>query len=315
MARRGRRRYLLRVPLDTATLPRLPALVRVMAGGRPALTLWREGRLRVLPGLSLDLLCALPAGLAREAIERGAGPEVDPGAVDLLAPAESQEVWAAGVTYRRSRQARMEEAAIKDIYAQAYESRRPELFFKAAGWRVVPSGGDAGIRSDSTWDVPEPELAVLSGSRGEVLAYSCGNDMSSRSLEGENPLYLPQAKIYHRSCSLGPAAVPAWECDPADLRMAMRIERDGLPVFVGTARTSQLVRSPADLTAVLHSSYPLPAGAWLMTGTAIVPDPPYTAEAGDVVRITIEGLGTLVNRLVRVAHSGAGAPPRINRDS
>jgi 2-dehydro-3-deoxy-D-arabinonate dehydratase len=297
--------------LDTLTLPRLQALLRVAAAGRPVLALWEDGgRLSSLPGLSLDVLCALPADLARSAIERSVGPPLDPGQVELLAPADSQEVWAAGVTYIRSREARMEEAAQKDVYAMVYEAERPEIFFKAAGWRVVPSGGEAGIRADSRWDVPEPELALLTNSRGEVLGYSCGNDMSSRSIEGENPLYLPQAKVYHRSCSIGPGIVLAWHCDVSDIQLAMRIERAGETIFSGSARTSQLVRSPAAMAAVLHSSYPLPAGAWLMTGTGIVPDSPYTAEAGDIVEITIEGLGTLVNRLVRIPHSEATAPPR-----
>jgi 2-dehydro-3-deoxy-D-arabinonate dehydratase len=271
---------------------------------------WREGVLRSLAGLTLDALLALPLDLARAAVERSAGPELDPAAVELLAPAESQEVWAAGVTYRRSREARIEESAQKDVYARVYEAERPELFFKAAGWRAVPSGGEVGIRPDSSWDVPEPELAVLTNSRGEVVAYACANDMSSRSIEGENPLYLPQAKVYDRSCSIGPAAVPAWERPAGDAGIGMTIVRGSTTAFEGSAHTSQLVRSPAELAGVLHGCYPLPAGAWLLTGTGIVPDAPYTAAAGDVVRITIEGLGTLVNRVVRVPHSGAKAPRR-----
>jgi 2-dehydro-3-deoxy-D-arabinonate dehydratase len=219
-------------------------------------------------------------------------------------------VWAAGVTYRRSREARIEESAQKDAYAQVYEAERPELFFKAAGWRVAPSGGEVGIRPDSSWDVPEPELAVLSNAWGQVVAYACANDMSSRSIEGENPLYLPQAKVYDRSCSIGPAAVPAWEWPGLDAAITMTVVRGSKAAFEGSADTSQLVRSPAELAGVLHACYPLPAGAWLLTGTGIVPDAPYTAAAGDVVRIAIDGLGTLVNRVVRVPHSGAAAPPR-----
>jgi 2-dehydro-3-deoxy-D-arabinonate dehydratase len=298
------------VALDVTLLPPLPALVRVASGGRPVLAEWREGVLRSLVGLTLDALLGLPLDLARAGVERAAGPELDPAAVELLAPSESQEVWAAGVTYRRSREARIEESAQKDVYAQVYESERPELFFKAAGWRVAPSGGEVGIRPDSSWDVPEPELAVLSNSRGEVVAYACANDMSSRSIEGENPLYLPQAKVYDRSCSIGPAAVPAWERPDPDAAVTMDILRGSTVAFEGSAHTSQLVRSPAELAGVLHACYPLPAGAWLLTGTGIVPNAPYTAAAGDVVRIAIDGLGTLVNRVVRVPHSGAAAPAR-----
>jgi 2-dehydro-3-deoxy-D-arabinonate dehydratase len=196
-----------------------------------------------------------------------------------------------------------------------YEAERPELFFKAAGWRVVPAGGSVGVRSDSSWDVPEPELAILSNSHGEVVAYSCGNDMSSRSIEGENPLYLPQAKVYDASCAIGPAAVLAWHLDPADAEIRMHIERAGREVFAGTARVSDMVRLPAELVGVLHSSYTLPVGAWLLTGTSLVPDPPYTALPGDLIHIEIEGLGELRNDVVRIVHTGAQALPRIPRST
>lgn len=198
-----------------------------------------------------------------------------------------------------------------DVYAKVYTADRPELFFKAAGWRVVPAGGEVGVRSDSSWNVPEPELCVLSNSHGEVVAYACGNDMSSRSIEGENPLYLPQANVYDRSCAVGPAAVLAWEFEAASAKMRLEIEREGQLAFVGEAALSDLVRAPVDLTAVLHSAYSLPVGAWLMTGTAIVPPPPYTALPGDKVTIAIDGLGKLVNRLVSVPCSPAKALPQI----
>jgi 2-dehydro-3-deoxy-D-arabinonate dehydratase len=167
------------------------------------------------------------------------------------------------------------------------------------------------VRSDSTWDVPEPELAVLSNAHGEVVAYSAGNDMSSRSIEGENPLYLPQAKVYDASCSIGPLAVLAWEVDPAGAAIQLTINRDGQEVFSGSARVSDMVREPAGLIAVLHAAYTLPAGAWLLTGTSVVPDPPYTALPGDEIAITIEGIGELRNEVRRVEHSGASAPPRL----
>ena len=171
------------------------------------------------------------------------------------------------------------------------------------------------MRPDSTWSVPEPELAVLSNSHGEVVAYACGNDMSSRSIEGDNPLYLPQAKVYDRSCSIGPAAVLAWEAEPSHARISMRISRGGKAVFDGSGNISDMVREPAELISVLHAAYPLPVGAWLLTGTSLVPPPPYTAEAQDMISIEIEGVGRLVNRVVTVPHSGARAQPRLKRDS
>src|SRR5438105_12667802 len=257
------------MPVDAGDLPARPCLVRIASGGHQQVALWSGGRLTSVDA-GLDELLRLTAAQMRAALATSAG-GLDLGACELLAPAESQEVWACGVTYWRSRDARMEESSSQDVYAKVYEAERPELFFKAAGWRVVGHGGGAGVRADSTWSVPEPELAVLSNSRGEVVAYACGNDMSSRSIEGENPLYLPQAKVYDRSCSIGPAAVLAWECSAEDLEVAMTIERGSRTVFEGSVRTSQLARSPAALVGAVHAAYSLPAGAWLLTGTGIVP--------------------------------------------
>jgi 2-dehydro-3-deoxy-D-arabinonate dehydratase len=289
-----------------------PALARVRtADGDTHVCLWRDGELWDLHPLSLDELLRLPLAEIRGRLESGSRPgrRMDPASVGLAAPAEAQEVWAAGVTYLRSREARLEEATQKTIYEHVYESARPELFFKAAGWRVVPHGGEVGVRADSTWDVPEPELAILSNSRAEVVAYSCGNDMSSRSLEGENPLFLPQAKIYDRSCAIGPAAVLAWGVDITRASIRMTIERGGRSVFDGTSNVADMTREPAKLVGVLHSSYTLPAGAWLLTGTSLVPPEPYTAKPGDVVRIAIAGLGELTNAVALVRHSGAEARP------
>ncbi len=292
-------------PLKIAT----PALVRVRGEGRTFLALWRDDRLWDLSPLSFDSLLRLPGEAMRAGLGAITGPELDLAQVELAAPAESQEVWAAGVTYLRSREARVEEASQRTIYEHVYESDRPELFFKAAGWRVVPDGGEVGVREDSTWDVPEPELAVLSNSRGEVVAFTCGNDMSSRSIEGENPLFLPQAKIYDRSCAIGPAAVLAWGVDVSRAKIRMTIERDGELVFDGTATIADMTREPAELARVLHASYSLPVGAWLLTGTSLVPPEPYTAKPGDLVRIAIDGLGELINRVSQVKHSGAEAKP------
>jgi len=301
------------MPVSAGDLPAKPCLVRVAHAGRDQTALWSGGRLNKL-GAGLDDLLRLTLADMRAALKETAG-SLDMDACELLAPVESQEVWAAGVTYSRSRQARMEESASQDVYAKVYEAERPELFFKSAGWRVVGHHGDVGVRPDSTWSVPEPELAVLSNSRGEVVAFACGNDMSSRSIEGENPLYLPQAKVYDRSCSIGPAAVLAWEAEPSQARVTMRISRGERAVFDGSGNLSDMVREPADLTSVLHAAYPLPVGAWLLTGTSLVPPPPYTAEAGDLISIEIEGVGRLVNHVVTVPHSGARAQPRLKRDS
>jgi 2-dehydro-3-deoxy-D-arabinonate dehydratase len=290
-----------------------PALARVRtADGTTHLCLWRDRELWDLHPLSLDDLLRMPLAEIRETLESAVATRqrADPN-VELVAPAQSQEVWAAGVTYLRSREARLEETTQKNIYEHVYESDRPELFFKAAGWRVVPHGGEVGVRADSTWDVPEPELAVLSNSRAEVVAYACGNDMSSRSIEGENPLFLPQAKVYDRSCAIGPAAVLAWTVDVARAVIRMTIERDGKTVFAGTASVADMTREPAKLVGVLYSSYSLPLGAWLLTGTSLVPPQPYTATAGDTVRIAIDGLGELTKRVSAVRHSGAEARPTL----
>jgi 2-dehydro-3-deoxy-D-arabinonate dehydratase len=288
----------------------LPALARVRRpDGAVRLALWRDGVLRELPRVSLDGLLGRPLDEIKdflEAASRGRR-RLDPDSVEVLAPVESQEVWAAGVTYVRSREARREESATKDVYSQVYDAERPELFFKAAGWRVVGPEGDLGLRSDSTWDVPEPELAVLSNRFGEVVGYSIGNDMSSRSIEGENPLYLPQAKVYDRSCALGPVAVLAWHTDVAALSIRMTIARAGEEVFAGEASTSALVRDPAALPRVLHSCYTLPAGAWLLTGTGIVPPDEVSLQPGHSVEIHVPGIGTLVNPVgpaVEIARTG-----------
>lgn len=306
----------------TETLPSLPALARVCdATGVSKLSLWLDGRLYDLTqlpdpaGRTLDGLLTLQREHVRALLEDPVTtqlPVLDASEWELSAPVESQEIWASGVTYRQSREARIEESVAKDVYAMVYEATRPELFFKAAGWRVVPPGGKVGIRSDSEWDVPEPELAVLSNAHGEVVAYSCGNDMSSRSIEGLNPLYLPQAKVYDNSCSIGPVAVLAWHVDPSAAEIRMTIERDGAEVFSGSATVADMIREPAQLVGVLYGAYTLPAGAWLLTGTSIVPPAECSVLPGDVVRITIEGIGQLQNEVKRVTYSGAQALPRVD---
>jgi 2-dehydro-3-deoxy-D-arabinonate dehydratase len=220
----------------------------------------------------------------------------------LLAPIESQEVWACGVTYERSRDARMHESSQRDVYDRVYDARRPEIFFKATPARVVGPGAEVAIRGDSTWDVPEPELALVLNSALELVGYTIGNDVSSRSIEGENPLYLPQAKVYGACCALGPAIVPADEiADPLDLPIRLEIGRGGATVFRGETSTARLHRSLADLIAYLGRDNPFPAGAVLLTGTGIVPPDDFTLAPGDVVRIAIAGLGTLENPVRRGA--------------
>jgi 2-dehydro-3-deoxy-D-arabinonate dehydratase len=278
-----------------------PALSRALVDGAPRLLLWRDGRpLDLGARITLDALLALRRDdiLALLDDDDGLRP-FDASEATWLAPCESQEVWAAGVTYLRSREARMEEAQAKDVYARVYEAERPELFFKAAGWRVVPHGGEVGYRSDSSWNVPEPELAVLANRFGEIVAVSCGNDVSSREIEGENPLYLPQAKVYDRSCSLGPVAAVVADPDAA-AAIAIEIERDGEVVYRASASTADMVRTPSELVGALASAYTLPAGAWLLTGTALVPPDTYTLQAGDVCRISVERVGTLVNTVRKV---------------
>lgn len=235
-----------------------------------------------------------PLDLVRQTWE-----SASPGALpdEILAPVGSQEVWAAGVTYYRSRTARMEEseqAGGDRFYDLVYDAERPELFFKATARRVRHPGATVGIRSDSTWDVPEPELTLAINRRGKVFGATIGNDMSSRSIEGENPLYLPQAKVYSGAASLGPALLVGSLPSPED-EITLSISRGGEEVFRGATALSQLKRGYDELARFLFCENDFPDGALLMTGTGIVPDPPFTLQAGDLVTITIDGIGTLKN--------------------
>lgn len=215
-----------------------------------------------------------------------------------LAPIGSQEVWAAGVTYLRSRDARMEESkesGVADVYQKVYEADRPELFFKALPLRVANPGAPVYIRSDSTWNVPEPELTLFINSAGEIQAYTIGNDMSSRSIEGENPLYLPQAKMYEGSCALGPCLyVPATPIN-LETEIAVSIIRNNREVFGGTIRLNRMKRSFTELASWLYRACKFPQGSFLMTGTGIVPGNDFTLQKNDEVIISIDGIGTLTN--------------------
>ena len=223
-------------------------------------------------------------------------------AATLKAPIDRQEVWAAGVTYLRSRDARMEESSQRDVYDRVYDADRPELFLKATANRVSGPGEAIAIRGDSGWDVPEPELAILVNAHGELVGYTIGNDVSSRSIEGENPLYLPQAKVYSRCAALGPAVVMVDELpDVSNLEIQLTIRRDGRQLFQDSTATSQLHRSLSDLMAYLLRDNEFPAGVFLMTGTGIVPPSEFTLQDGDEVTIRIEGIGSLVNPVVRLS--------------
>lgn len=286
-----------------------PALAVVRADSGPILIYVEQGEMRDLSPLRLDDLMTMPRD-AMLMVVRGVAASASRVAPELQvkAPVGSQEVWAAGVTYLRSREARKEEAHTKDVYDRVYEADRPEIFFKSNGWRVSGPDSLVGARSDSEWNVPEPELAVLANARGEIVGYSCGNDMSSRSIEGENPLYLPQAKVYERSCAIGPAAVIG-DVDPMDLQIAIEIERDGVTIFSEKTPTSGLNRRLEGLIGSLFSAMSFPVGAWLLTGTSIVPPTDYSAESGDSIRVSISGLGDLVNEVQRIEVKAADSRP------
>ena len=216
----------------------------------------------------------------------------------LLAPVQSQEVWAAGVTYLRSRSARIEEsqdAGGGTFYDRVYNAARPELFFKSAGWRVRGPEGHIRVRRDATWSVPEPELALYVNAGGDIIGYTIGNDVSSRDIEGENPLYLPQAKTYDGACALGPALLVMDAPLPSDTSIALAITRAGAVVFEGATTLAQMRRTPEELVAYLYRETTFPQGCVLLTGTGVIPPDAFTLQSGDVVSISIAPIGTLVN--------------------
>jgi 2-dehydro-3-deoxy-D-arabinonate dehydratase len=250
----------------------------------------------VLPTrFGLDLLLQLPkaqiAGLLHSFPpgERASGP--------LLAPVEAQhEVWAAGVTYLRSREAREAESTVKDVYSRVYDAERPELFFKSVGGRVAGHQMPIRIRDDSRWNVPEPELTLVVNAHGEIVGFCVGDDVSSRDIEGENPLYLPQAKVYEGACALGPGIVLAEVETLRDLAIRVVVTRGGKAVFDDQTRTSQMKRRLEDLVTYLGLELDFPHGVFLMTGTGIVPPHDFSMQRGDSVRITIDTL-TLENEV------------------
>jgi 2-dehydro-3-deoxy-D-arabinonate dehydratase len=216
----------------------------------------------------------------------------------VLAPIENQEVWAAGVTYFRSRTARMEEsksAGGGDFYDRVYHAERPELFYKASGRSVVAPGAAVRIRSDSKWNIPEPELTLVVSPAGRINGYTIGNDMSSRDIEGANPLYLPQAKVYDGSCALGPAILVTSEALPKTTSIGVEILRSGEPVFQGATTLAGMKREPPELVGWLFRERSFPEGCFLLTGTGVVPPDEFTLRSGDVIRIAVDNVGVLEN--------------------
>ena len=252
-------------------------------------------------GNSLDaLLCRedLPEYLA--GFLKTAKPNIHLAYGEVLAPIEHQEVWAAGVTYYRSRGARMEEAKDSgggDFYDRVYSAERPELFFKSTASRTVGAGGKVQIRKDAKWSVPEPELTLVVSPSGRIVGYTIGNDMSSRDIEGENPLYLPQAKVYSGSCALGPGILVTGTPLPPSTEIKLEILRKERVEFAGAVALSELKRDPKTLVEYLLRNNSFPVGFFLMTGTGIVPPSTFTLASGDLIRITIEPIGTLENEV------------------
>jgi len=296
-------------------------VVRVaVPGGGARLGVCEGGDVRecvAAPGVPVDSLGALLAEARRAGVSAGEaarrmadGPAhryrdldrpPDPAHPHLLRPVVPPEVWAAGVTYERSREARLAETTAAGIYDKVYDAERPEVFFKATASRCVGPNVPVGIRRDSRWTVPEPELAVVLDGDGTIVGYTLGNDMSARDIEGENPLYLPQAKVYRACCSLGPAVLLA--DDPGDPQLALwcRVSRGGREVFRGETSTGRLHRPIADLVACLRRANDIPPMTVLLTGTGIVPPDEFACEEGDLIEIGADAIGVLRNPAVRVA--------------
>lgn len=275
-------------------------LAKVRRGdGSTAFGAVREGRIHYFswPSTLADLLAAPePGKVAAEQLAHSVTSDsLD--AVQVLPPIDAQEVWAAGVTYKRSKIAREEESVgAAQFYDKVYSADRPELFLKASAWRVVGTGAKVRIRRDGKWNVPEPELTLVISPALKIVGYTIGNDMSSRDIEGENPLYLPQAKVYDGSCAIGPVITLIEAMPPLpQVRIRLEIDRAGARAFEGETTLSQMARTTESLVEWLGRETSFPHGAFLMTGTGIVPPDAFTLASGDVVRISIDGIGQLIN--------------------
>jgi len=285
---------------------------RLHGESEPRLVARRDGEARDLtaakPGLATVTDLARAADIAEGTLDDIAerhfadAPSIDPDRLDAEAglPLSAAEVWAAGVTYAISEEAREAESSMPEMYLDVYDADRPEIFFKATPSRTVGPGEGVGIRADSTWDTPEPELGVVIH-RGRTVGFTIGNDMSSREIEGANPLYLPQAKVYDRCCSIGPCVASTGTiADPHDLRMDLEIRRDGEAAFTDSTSTGEMVRTCEELVSYLARSNPLPETAVLLTGTALVPPEEFTLRPDDDVIIDVESIGRLRNPVVEV---------------
>ena len=285
---------------------------RSPGSAKPLVGVFDEGRIKEVPAASLGQLWSLRLDVLQRLLSEAGGNGLPLEEVEVLVPIDGRtEVWAAGVTYEISREARVEESEkAADAYALVYDAERPELFFKSASWRVVGDGGAVAIRSDSTLDVPEPEVALVINAFGQIVGYTVCDDVSSRSIEGQNPLYLPQAKTYLGSCALGPMVRPAWEvADPYALGIELTIRRAGAVAWHGTASTSQLHRRFDDLVSYLMRADIHPEGVVLSTGTCLVPPAPFSLEAGDTVEIGVDEVGTLATEVVRGLEAAVAAGP------
>jgi 2-dehydro-3-deoxy-D-arabinonate dehydratase len=275
-------------------------LRRVRSAGEELCVLVHEGALHPLGSPLAELLGAGLDALA-EAVERAPATPPLAGEVEVLPPVDRQEVWASGVTYERSRQARVDESAVAQAYDLIYGAERPELFFKSPAYRVPPPGAPLRIRADSTWDVPEPELALVLTAQGEIAGYLVGDDLSSRSIEGENPLYLSQAKIWDDSIGLSDTIALARDVGEGarSAGISLRIERAGAVAYEGVTSTARMRRPFEELVPYLFRELSHPHGVLLLTGTGLVPPDEFTLEDGDTVEIGIEGIGTLRHDVYR----------------
>jgi 2-dehydro-3-deoxy-D-arabinonate dehydratase len=260
-----------------------------------------NGKFFTVHGTDFDELLNLP-NLYDHLLEvslRGSAAQ-SPASEEILAPVGTQEIWAAGVTYERSREGRREESKESGaalFYSKVYEAERPELFFKSAGWRAIGPDAKIRVRKDAGWSVPEPELVLAINANRQIIGYTLGNDVSSRDIEGENPLYLPQAKVYDGSCALGPAILVIDQPLDLNVELTLAIERSGKPVFRGSVALSRIRRPFGELVEYLFRELDFPVGAFLFTGTGIVPPNDFTLLSGDLVRIAAAPIGELTNEV------------------